>query len=185
MFAGAGATRLSTNRPHASSAARRSSKYANRFADAASTKPATGTPTQDVQEQLEEAERRLCDISSGSRHTAAKPASAVVDAVVTQFTLIMTGQAEPHLLRTPFRDLNAQLDGGFRPGNLVVAAGRPGMGKTTLATCMARLMAQSGTGVRFQSLEMPDIEIGTKLLADQGATWPTTRAGFREGGRPR
>jgi replicative DNA helicase len=119
-----------------------------------------------VQDQIEQAERRLFELSIGTRSTTSQPASAVVDSVVDHFTRIMTGESGPRLLKTPFIDLNRRIGGGFRRKNLVVAAGRPGMGKTMMAACMARLMAQSGIGVLFISLEMSDDEIGARLLAD-------------------
>jgi replicative DNA helicase len=119
-----------------------------------------------VQDQIEQAERRLFELSLGTRSTTSRPASAVVDSVVDHFTRIMTGENGPRLLKTPFIDLNRRIGGGFRRKNLVVAAGRPGMGKTMMAAHMARLMAQSGIGVLFISLEMSNDEIGVRLLAD-------------------
>lgn len=59
--------------------------------------------------------------------------------------------------------------GGIHPG-LYIFAGRPGMGKTSLAVCVAIYIARAAAlrgrgGVFFASLEMGDTEIGQKLLA--------------------
>lgn len=52
--------------------------------------------------------------------------------------------------------------GGLRAGQLVVLAGRPGMGKTTAALFMARAAALAGHGVHFASLEMSPGEVATR-----------------------
>lgn len=65
----------------------------------------------------------------------------------------------------PYQDLNDML-GGLRPGQLVVVAGRPGMGKTTLATDFARCAAirhQLPTAVF--SLEMSTTELTHRIMA--------------------
>ncbi|MFZ2444728.1 MAG: DnaB-like helicase N-terminal domain-containing protein [Syntrophobacteraceae bacterium] len=48
--------------------------------------------------------------------------------------------------RSGFDDLDARI-GGFRKSNLIFLAGRPGMGKTALALCIARNAARNGTSV--------------------------------------
>jgi replicative DNA helicase len=57
-------------------------------------------------------------------------------------------------LPTGFIDLDNLL-GGLRPGAFIVIGGRPGMGKTTLAECIADHIAGRGKRVLFASLEMP------------------------------
>jgi replicative DNA helicase len=56
--------------------------------------------------------------------------------------------------------------GGLRPSQLVIAAGRPGMGKSALATTVARLMAEAGHPVLFITLEMGAGEIASRAIAD-------------------
>lgn len=58
------------------------------------------------------------------------------------------------------------LIGGYIPGQLVVVAGRPGMGKTTVATSSAWQCAKNGHGVAFFSLEMGRDDMAARLLAD-------------------
>lgn len=56
---------------------------------------------------------------------------------------------------------------GAQPGNLIVMAGRPGMGKTALAVCIARnLGIANHSGIIF-SLEMVDTELSHRMIADQ------------------
>jgi len=62
------------------------------------------------------------------------------------------------------------LTGGMKPGQLLILAGRPGMGKTALAMAMARGAAETGVGVLFVSLEMSDIELSERTFADLADT---------------
>ncbi len=61
--------------------------------------------------------------------------------------------------------------GGLRPGDLVVVAGRPSMGKTTLAVNMAEyaaLKADVKASVVIFSMEMPSEQLMTRMLASVG-----------------
>jgi len=62
----------------------------------------------------------------------------------------------------------ARLDkfiGGFVPGELIVLAGRPGMGKTALAFCLAIQHCRYGGRVMFFSIEMNKEQLGDRGLA--------------------
>ena len=68
-------------------------------------------------------------------------------------------------ISTGLRDLDART-GGLQPGNLIIVAGRPGMGKSAVAASIARHMAGSGNAVLFHSLEMSGRELGSRIIAD-------------------
>ena len=74
---------------------------------------------------------------------------------------------------TGLRDLDDRL-GGLHKSDLIIIAGRPGMGKTALATNIAFNAAQKlqGSGkekasVAFFSLEMSSEQLSTRILAEQ------------------
>jgi replicative DNA helicase len=56
--------------------------------------------------------------------------------------------------------------GGLKRGEMFVLAGRPGMGKTALALCVARATASAGEPTFFASLEMGDVSLSDRNLAD-------------------
>lgn len=57
--------------------------------------------------------------------------------------------------------------GPMRPKQLVIGAGRPGMGKTAVALSYGLGAASQGHGVLFVSLEMSGAELGERMLSDQ------------------
>ncbi len=66
-----------------------------------------------------------------------------------------------------FTDLDG-LTGGFQPGNLIVIAARPSMGKSTLATNIAENAAiDYGVPVALFSLEMSETELAHRFIASQ------------------
>lgn len=70
-------------------------------------------------------------------------------------------------LSTGLRDLDRKL-AGLHPGNLIVIAGRPGMGKSTLAINIAQHVAVSGEPVAIFTLEMSREEVVSRMLCSQG-----------------
>lgn len=81
---------------------------------------------------------------------------------------------------TGFYDLDALLQGGYEPGDMVVIAGRPGMGKTTFVVNLLRRAIDLGEPVVFSSLEMRPVQIG-ELLIQAVANTPVTVRGMLEG----
>ncbi len=74
-------------------------------------------------------------------------------------------------LATGFADFD-KMTGGLRPGDLVIVAGRPSMGKTTLAVNMAEYAAlhqrQTRASVAIFSMEMPSEQVITRMLSSIG-----------------
>lgn len=71
-------------------------------------------------------------------------------------------------LKTGYADLDDKLSGGFKPGNLIIVAGRPGMGKTALSSNIAHNVAEGGKNVLFLSMEMTEQELFDRLIASSG-----------------
>jgi len=65
---------------------------------------------------------------------------------------------------TAYRKLNEQIN-GFKNGNLIILAARPGMGKTAFALKLASYPASNNTPVAFFSLEMTAQELASRVLS--------------------
>jgi replicative DNA helicase len=77
---------------------------------------------------------------------------------------VQAGRVEPGL-STGFFDLDA-VTGGWKPGQLIVIAGRPGLGKSTLAVDMARTASvKHGKTSMIFSLEMSEHELRDRIIS--------------------
>lgn len=66
---------------------------------------------------------------------------------------------------TGLLDLDAKLP-GLGPGDLVIIAGRPSMGKSLLGLNICCRAAERGEGVLFDSLELTKAQVSSRILAD-------------------
>jgi len=96
---------------------------------------------------------------------AAVPLATLVQAEIQR---IEAGEQAPGLA-TGFVDLDRLLGGGFKPAELVVLAGRPSMGKSALASAIARHVATrpEPAPVFYVSLEVPGSQLTANLLAQE------------------
>jgi replicative DNA helicase len=78
------------------------------------------------------------------------------------------GEVEAGRLFTGFEDLD-DLIGGFGPGQMIVLAARPAVGKSALALNIAANVMKSGNGVLFISLEMSHPELTQRLLSSEAS----------------
>src|SRR5207249_2615984 len=66
-----------------------------------------------------------------------------------------------------FRDLD-RLTSGFQPGNLIIVAARPSMGKSALGLCIAtNLAVRYETPVALFTLEMSKAEVTQRLMCSE------------------
>lgn len=67
-------------------------------------------------------------------------------------------------MTTGFPDLDALL-AGLHPGQLIILAARPGVGKTAFAICLGLLASAAGTNVCMASMEMLAEQLGKRALS--------------------
>ena len=69
---------------------------------------------------------------------------------------------------TGFPLLDGLTYNGWGPGQLIVLAARPSVGKTAISLQMAKASAEAGFPTLFFSLEMTEMELGRRLLSSTG-----------------
>lgn len=136
----------------------------------------------DAAGQLENAEQQLFDLAKDGGADGGGFVSferALSDAVLQAERAFSTPGGVSGLT-TGLRDLDAKT-GGLHPSDLIILAGRPGMGKTALATKIAygaarSLLreareqdpnAQAKGGIAIFSLEMSSDQLATRLLSEE------------------
>jgi len=133
-------------------------------------------------EQIEDAEKRLYDLAERGNYDSGF--HAFETALLTAIDMASAAyQRDGHLsgLATGLDDLD-RLMGGLQPSDLIILAGRPGMGKSSLATNVAYNIARAWHGevqadgttrtvdggvVGFFSLEMSSEQLATRIIAEQ------------------
>src|SRR6266545_2535730 len=84
-----------------------------------------------------------------------------------RITALYEAGAEVTGIPSGFRDFD-RLTSGFQPGNLVIVAARPSMGKSALALCMgANLAVRYGLPVAVFTLEMSKAEVTQRLMCSE------------------
>jgi replicative DNA helicase len=116
-------------------------------------------------ELTERAERLLFEVAHKEQSSDFRLLSEILDDEVERLEKLSLGDSE--LTGTPsgFRDIDA-ITGGFQPGNLIIVAARPAMGKSALVANIAENAAvKRGLPVAFFSLEMSEVELAQRFIA--------------------
>ena len=133
-------------------------------------------------EQIEEAERRLYAVAEGGRYDGGfQRFSDALKTAVDMAAKAYERDGNLSGVATGLTDLDRYM-GGLQASDLIIVAGRPGMGKTALATNIAFNIAKAYRGeqrpdgsmetvdggiVGFFSLEMSAEQLATRIIAEQ------------------
>jgi replicative DNA helicase len=136
------------------------------------------------QDQIEQAERNLYQLAETGRYDGGfQRFEQALTAAVQMAANAFQRDGKLSGLATGLRDLDRTM-GGLQPSDLIILAGRPGMGKSSLATNIGYNIARAweSGGVRadgeiasslnggivgFFSLEMSAEQLATRMLAEQ------------------
>jgi replicative DNA helicase len=116
---------------------------------------------------VERAEALLFQVAHDERSKDFSRLSEILSFEVDRLEALARGDRE--LTGTPsgFRDLDGVL-GGFQPGNLIIVAARPSIGKSALVCNIAENVAtKHETPVAFFSLEMSEAELAHRFIASR------------------
>jgi replicative DNA helicase len=128
-----------------------------------------GRAARDLVDEAEQQVFAIAEQSTGRRDGAVK-VSALLPVLIDKIDEWHTNPNTMRGLPTGFTDFDRKT-GGLRPGDLVIVAGRPSMGKTTLAMNIAEYVAVNpGTrsAVAIFSMEMPSEQLLTRMLSSIG-----------------
>jgi replicative DNA helicase len=103
-------------------------------------------------ELSERAEKLLFDVAHKEQASDFRLLSEILHDEVDRLEKLSTGEIEMTGTPAGFRDLDA-ITGGFQPGNLIIVAARPAMGKCIKKSC---LVYDPFTGVRRSAEELCD-----------------------------
>ncbi len=123
----------------------------------------------DVDDVVDRAEQIIFQISEHRSQRDLRPISTVMRDVVDRIDFLATHQGTIMGVPTGFTLLDRML-GGLQKSDLIILAGRPGMGKTSLALSIAQNAAKRhGARVAIFSLEMSAEQLVQRLLSVESA----------------
>ena len=124
--------------------------------------------TDEAEQLLDEAESKIFELGQEKARTTFVSLDVGLHEAMNHVDHLMEASGELTGVPTGYQDLDADT-GGLQPGELIVVAARPSMGKTALALNMARNAAvDHGKRVAIFSLEMTKRSLVLRLLASEG-----------------
>ncbi len=121
-------------------------------------------------ELVERAEKTMLEVAHDDRQRDFVRIEEVLQIELAKLQELSVAQKGLTGVASGFTDLD-EITGGFQPGNLVVIAARPSMGKSALVTNMAEHAAiETETAVALFSLEMSESELAQRFIASQSRT---------------
>ena len=133
---------------------------------------------EDPRRAADEAAALVYAVSRYREQDQAVPLGTLVDESMSALEHIQQRDSAFAGVPSGFVDLDNQLS-GLQKGNLIVVAARPGVGKSSFVTNIARNVAVDvGAPVAMFSLEMSRFEIGMRLLCGEARVgWDRVRTG--------
>lgn len=123
--------------------------------------------SKEAKEILEYAQQKLFDLSEQADTEGVKKISDLIVHRLNYFRELSKTKKMPLRIETGFTDLD-KLILGFQPGDFILIAARPSVGKSTLAMNMAQNMAiRKGKNVLFLSLEMSNEQLTDRIIASE------------------
>jgi replicative DNA helicase len=113
---------------------------------------------------VEDAERLLFRVAHEDRASDFRNMGEILEQEIDRLEALAQGDSDLTGVGSGFIDLD-KVTGGFQPGNLIVIAARPAMGKSALVTNIAQNVSKEGRPVAFFSLEMSEAELAHRFIA--------------------
>lgn len=122
---------------------------------------------EDVEGALDQSEQLVYEIGMRTNTGEFTPVSRLLKPAFEHIDDLFHRRGDRTGLTAGFRDID-QMTTGFQPGNFIILAARPGMGKTSFALNMAVAAAhEESEPVAFFSLEMSNDELVQRLICSE------------------
>jgi replicative DNA helicase len=121
----------------------------------------------EASELLDRAERIIFDLSQERVSSEFTHIEELLKESFERITQLYEAGEEITGVASGYRELD-RLTSGFQPGNLIIVAARPSMGKSALSLCMcANLAVRKQTPVALFTLEMSKAEVTQRLMCSE------------------
>jgi replicative DNA helicase len=120
-------------------------------------------------ELVERAEKAMLEVAHDDRQNDFRRVGEILDTETNRWQKLSTEGISLTGVPSGFSRLD-DITGGFQPGNLIIIAARPSMGKSCLVTNIAESVALHPTrprAVALFSLEMAEAELAQRFIASQ------------------
>ena len=120
----------------------------------------------DLNEVVEEAEKTLFNVTEKRVSSSFKKIDDLLISTFEELKQLADDKTNMAGVPTGFKDVD-NLFHGWRGGDLIILAARPGVGKTSLALNLATNAAKAGVSVAFFSLEMSASQLVQRILCSE------------------
>lgn len=114
---------------------------------------------------LEESVQRLMSIEAGVREDDWEPIDTGIVRLLDHIQAVADGSARTDVISLGIPELDDRLDGGGRPGEVIVVGARPSMGKSALGATIGLCTAEAGEPTSFWTGEMPRDQLWTRAMS--------------------
>jgi replicative DNA helicase len=120
-----------------------------------------------VENLLDEAESAIFRLSESRHRQGFVPIKSLISSAIQQIEDFQSDEGPADGVKSGFPDLDG-ITQGLRNGDLIVIAGRPSMGKSSLAMNIAESVAiDQKRGAAIFSVEMSSLQVGMRLLCSR------------------
>jgi len=135
------------------------------------TTNAFNTEGRSVTELIDDAERRVFEIAESGRKTGSGfvPIRDLLGDMIDKLDMLHQNQGQLTGVSTGFTELD-RMTAGLQPGDLVIVAGRPSMGKTSFALNIGEnaALGRKQVPVAIFSMEMSRDQLGLRMISSLG-----------------
>jgi replicative DNA helicase len=122
----------------------------------------------DSKSKLEEAQKTILNLSLDKNNDTLRSSREITQKAFQEIETRYSKHGGLIGIPSGLIDLDSHIS-GLIGGDLIILAGRPGMGKSALAGCIAANVAEDGNTAAIFSLEMPGESVITRIVANRAS----------------